>query len=132
MEEVKVVLEVRVMDRVVIVLQLQVGTIIMVMEMHLLLPQLPQLNQHMIRMEALQVHPNNLVMILVRKVMDSRVMDSKVMISKVMANRAITVLHNNLQQLHLPMDMDTRNKEEHNRTTVVGTVTSNGSSFRYS
>merc|ERR1719427_1184201 len=120
MEEVKVVMEVRVMDRVVIVLQLQVGTIIMVMEMHLLLPLLPQLNQHMIRMEAPQVHPNNLVMILVRKVM----------ISKVMANRAITVGHNNLQQLHLPMDMDTRNKEEDSRTTVVGTVTSNGSSWQ--
>merc|ERR1719427_1900741 len=115
MEEVKVVLEVRVMDRVVIVLQLQVGTIIMVMEMHLLLPLLPQLNQHMIRMEAPQVHPNNLVMILVRKVM---------------ANGAITVGHNNLQQLHLPMDMDTRNKEEDSRTTAVDTVTSNGSSWQ--
>merc|ERR1719427_1637783 len=116
-------MEVRVMDRVVMVLQLQVGMIIMVMEMLLL----PLLNQHMTRMAALQVHHNNLVMILVRKVMDSRIMDSKGM-----ANRAITVGHNNLQRLHLPMDMDTRNKEEHNRTTVVGMVTSNDSSFRYS
>merc|ERR1719447_341261 len=107
------------------VLQLQVGTIIMVMEMLLLLPLL---NQHMTRMGAPQVHHNNLVMILVRKVMDNRVMDSKVMISKVMANRAITVGHNTLQRLHLPMDMDTRNKEEDSRTTVVGMVTSNSSS----
>merc|ERR1712168_1357549 len=110
------------------VLQLQVGMIIMVMEMLLL----PLLNQHMTRMAALQVHHNNLVMILVRKVMDNRIMDSKVMISKGMANRVITVGHNNLQRLHLPMDMDTRNKEEHNRTTVVGTVTSNDSSWQWS
>merc|ERR1712168_199857 len=134
----------------VMVLQLLVvdmRAVVMELHPHPLLLDLPikllQLNQHTTRMEVLQVHRNNQltppaviprphnnspVTILVL----SRVMDSKVMISKVMANRVITVGHNNLQRLHLPMDMDTRNKEEHNRTTVVGTVTSNDSSWQWS